>query len=50
MQQTQRRAHLRIWSVLAIALPVLFAAALWLRQPVPIETQVFPLPQGEDAQ
>lgn len=30
-----RRAHLRIWLVLALLLPALYAAALWLRPPAP---------------
>jgi hypothetical protein len=30
-----RRAHRRIWLVLALALPALYAVALWLRPPPP---------------
>ena len=37
MRMAHRRAHRRIWTLLALLLPVLFAGALMLRQGGPLE-------------
>ena len=53
MQRRQRAAHARIWTVLAVLLPVALVAALMFRQTVPDDRPAVLLeapPGGEAAE
>ena len=50
MQAAHRRAHRRMWQVLAVALPLLFILALLLRPGTPLEETIFEAPRSEAPQ
>jgi hypothetical protein len=46
MQRRHRRAHLRIWLLLLVLLPLGFALGLTLRQERPVEPTTYPQAAG----